>query len=51
MVSYELVRLWLPKRINGKLYWLKEVMKVKETKTICLDGKYLTYTEVKYKLI
>lgn len=40
--------LWLPKKIDGKLYWLKKVMVFTDNKIMSIDGKIVTIKNKKY---
>ena len=47
----ELCRSWLPKLINGKIYWLRKGRKITEYTTIVLGNeKAKTYKKVHYTL-
>ena len=50
MVDYKIVRLWLPKKIDGKWHWLIKVKKYTDVKMICLDGEYLRMVIDRYEL-
>lgn len=50
MVERKIIRLWLPKRIDGKWRWLKKCWKITDTVDMCIEGKNVKYKAITYKL-
>lgn len=50
MVKREQVRLWIPKKINGKWYWLRKVWKYTDIIEMVVEGNVVNYKSVTYKL-
>lgn len=50
MVKRKQVRLWVPKKIDGKWYWFKKVWKYTDTIEMCVEGKIVNYKSTIYKL-
>ena len=43
--------LWLPKEIDGKLYWLRKIRVVETTNSLIIDGKLRTVSsKTEYKI-
>lgn len=50
-MNYPVKFLWLPKRIDGKLHWLKKVYIVEWTDTMVVNGKLVVVNKREYRLI
>lgn len=50
-MSCRIIRLWLPKKVNGKLRWLVRVKEFTNKKPICIGGKYTVLVEKRYELM